>query len=174
MIRSGGVTAVSGAVLRLFLVANLLFGLVFAVAILASFPLAGAIVGRLSAKYGSAVNAPGVLVAVRLLVAGGIVGVAALHRVFANLLAILRTIRSGDPFTIANASRLRAIGWALLAFQLLDLVLGGFTAWFAHLHVQFATWSPALGGWLAVLVAFVLAGVFRHGATMRDDLAATV
>lgn len=174
MARGGGVTAISGAAVRLFLVANLLFGIVFAIAILASFPLAGAITGRLTAKYGSAVDAPAVLVSVRLLMAGGIIAVAVLHRVFANLLAIIRTIRSGDPFTIANASRLQAIGWALLAFQLLDLVLGGFTAWFAHLHVQFATWSPALGGWLAVLVAFVLAGVFRQGATMRDDLAATI
>lgn len=174
MAKGDGVTAVSGAATRLFLVANLLFGLAFAIAILASFPFAGAITGRLSAKYGSAVDASAVLVAIRLLLVGGIVGVAVLHRVFANLLAILRTIRSGDPFTIANASRLQAIGWALLAFQFLDLVLGGFTAWFAHLHVQFATWSPALGGWLAVLLAFVLAGVFRHGATVRDDLAATI
>ena len=174
MAKGGGVTAISGIAVRFFLIANLLFGIAFAIAILASFPWAGAITGRLVAKYGSAVDAPAVLVAVRLLMAGGIIAVAVLHRVFANLLAIIRTIRSGDPFTIANASRLQAIGWALLAFQLLDIVLGGFTAWFAHLHVQFATWSPALGGWLAVLVAFVLAGVFRQGATMRDDLAATI
>ena len=174
MAKDGRVTAISGIAVRFFLAANLLFGLAFAIAILASFPFAGAITGRLIGKYGPTVDAPAVLVAVRLLMAGGIVGVTVLHRVFANLLAILRTIRSGDPFTIANASRLQAIGWALLTFQLLDLVLGGFTAWFAHLHVQFATWSPALGGWLAVLVAFVLAGVFRQGATMRDDLAATI
>lgn len=170
----GGVTVISGAAVRLFMVANLLFGIVFAIAILASFPLAEAITGRLTVKYGSVVDAPAVLIAVRLLMASGIVAVAVLHRVFANLLAILQTIRSGDPFTTANASRLETIGWALLAFQLLDLGLGGFTAWFAHLHVQFVTWSPALGGWLAVLIAFVLAGVFRHGAAMRADLAATI
>ncbi|MFZ8346254.1 DUF2975 domain-containing protein, partial [Staphylococcus aureus] len=88
--------------------------------------------------------------------------------------AILDTVRRGDPFTAANATRIRAIAWAMLGLQLLDLVQGAMTAWFAALHVQFAMWTPAFGGWVAVLLLFVLAQVFARGAEMRDELAATV
>jgi hypothetical protein len=35
-------------------------------------------------------------------------------------------------------------------------------------------WSFSLAPWLAVLLLFVLAQVFDHGARMRDDLEGTV
>lgn len=35
------------------------------------------------------------------------------------------TVRGGDPFVAANAYRLQAIAWVLLALQLLSLVIGG-------------------------------------------------
>ncbi len=44
--------------------------------------------------------------------------------VLKRLLAIVETVRAGDPFVAANASRLQAIAWALLALQLLSLVIG--------------------------------------------------
>jgi len=43
-----------------------------------------------------------------------------------------------------------------------------------------AVWEPgridafSFAPWLAVLLLFVLAGVFTHGARLRDDLAGTV
>src|SRR5258706_16300397 len=46
------------------------------------------------------------------------------HAVLKRLLAIVETVRAGDPFVAANASRLRAIAWVLLALQLLSLVIG--------------------------------------------------
>jgi hypothetical protein len=55
------------------------------------------------------------------------IGLAAIplnHAVLKRLLAIVETVRAGDPFVAANASRLRAIGWVLLALQLLSLVVG--------------------------------------------------
>ena len=169
-----GIAAISRITLWVFLVVNLAFGLGFGLAIVMSFLLAGKASARLTAEYGATVDPSSVLVAIRLLFGCGIVAAAVLHRVFTNLLAILRSVRSGDPFTKTNATRLRAIGWALLTFQVLDLGLGGFAARFAYLHVRFMTWSPAVGGWLAVLLVFVLADVFRRGAAMRDDLAATI
>jgi hypothetical protein len=116
----------------------------------------------------------GVILALRLLMALGAVAGLVLHRIFTQLLAILDTVRRGDPFTAANATRLRAIAWAMLALQGLDLVQGAMTAWFAALHVQFVNWTPSFGGWVAVLLLFVLAQVFSRGADMRDELAATV
>src|SRR3972149_2865038 len=41
-----------------------------------------------------------------------------------RLLPIVGAVRAGAPFVAANASRLRAIAWALLALQLLSLVIG--------------------------------------------------
>ena len=38
--------------------------------------------------------------------------------VLKRLLAIVETVREGDPFVAANASRLQTIAWSLLALQL--------------------------------------------------------
>src|SRR5207244_9942115 len=56
-----------------------------------------------------------------------VLGLAAIplnYAVLRRLLAIVETVRGGDPFVAANALRLQAIAWALLALQLLSLVIG--------------------------------------------------
>ena len=107
-----------------------------------------------------------------------LVGLAAIplnYAVLKRLLAIVETVRAGDPFVAANASRLRAIAWALLALQLLSLVIGAIAKAVstpAHpLHLQ-AGFS--INGWLAVLLTFLLARVFAQGTLMREDLDGTV
>ena len=107
-----------------------------------------------------------------------LVGLAAIplnYAVLKRLLAIVETVRAGDPFVAANASRLRAIAWALLALQLLSLVIGAIAKAIstpAHpLHFQ-AGFS--INGWLAVLLTFLLARVFAEGTLMREDLEGTV
>ena len=97
------------------------------------------------------------------------------YAVLKRLLAIVETVRGGDPFVAANASRLQAIAWVLLALQLLSLVIGAIVRTVstpAHpLHMD-AGFS--INGWLAVLLTFLLARVFAEGARMRDDLEGTV
>ena len=95
--------------------------------------------------------------------------------VLKRLLAIVETVRAGDPFVAANAYRLRAIAWALLAAQLLSLVSG------AIAEVLSTAARPinvdagfSISGWLAVLLTFVLARVFAEGALMRQDLEGTI
>src|SRR5689334_23242441 len=44
--------------------------------------------------------------------------------VLKRLLAIVATVRAGDPFVAANAYRLKAIAWALLTLQLLSIIIG--------------------------------------------------
>ena len=44
--------------------------------------------------------------------------------VLKGLLAIVETVRAGDPFVAVNADRLQTIAWALLTMQLLSLVVG--------------------------------------------------
>ena len=55
-----------------------------------------------------------------------VLGLAAIplnYSVLKRLLAIVETVRAGDPFVAANADRLQAIAWALLTLQLLSLVI---------------------------------------------------
>ena len=107
-----------------------------------------------------------------------VLGLAAIplnHTVLKRLLAIVETIRVGDPFVAANASRLQAIAWVLLALNLLSIVIGAIATTVstpAHpLHID-AGFS--INGWLAVLLTFLLARVFAEGALMRKDVEGTV
>ena len=169
-----GVLRVARGALRFFLIVNLAAMVAFVLAILLSFSFASALEGRLVAKYGPSLDAASVLRAMRLLMLASFPGGVALHLIFSRLLAMVATVRDGDPFTAANAQRLQTIGWAMLVLQALDLLLGAFALWFVALHVQFLTWSPSFGGWIATLMVFVLARVFRRGAAMRDDLEMTI
>jgi DUF2975 family protein len=97
------------------------------------------------------------------------------YAVLKRLLAIVKTVRAGDPFVAANASRLQAIAWTLLALNLLSIVIGAIArivstpAHPLHLSAGFS-----INGWLAVLLMFLLARVFAEGALMREELEGTV
>jgi hypothetical protein len=95
--------------------------------------------------------------------------------VLKRLLAIVETVRDGDPFVAANAARLQTIAWMLLALQVISIIIGAIgrsvasPAFPLRLSAGFS-----VNGWLAVLLTFLLARVFAEGATMRDDLQGTV
>jgi Protein of unknown function (DUF2975) len=92
-----------------------------------------------------------------------------------RLLAIVETVRAGDPFVAANASRLQAIAWALLALQLLSLVIGAIAKTVSTpAHPVNLDAGFSINGWLAVLLTFLLARVFAEGTLMREDLDGTV
>lgn len=105
----------------------------------------------------------------------GLVAIPLNDAVLRRLRAIVETVRSGDPFVAANAYRLQAIAWVLLALQLLSLGIGAMGKAIStpshplHLDAGFSA-----SGWLAVLLTFVLARVFAEGALMREDLEGTV
>jgi len=105
----------------------------------------------------------------------GLVAIPLNYSVLKRLLAIVETVRAGNPFVDANASRLQAIAWVLLTLQLLSLVIGAIAKSVsipAHpLHID-AGFS--MNGWLAVLFTFLLARVFAEGTRMREDLDGTV
>jgi len=97
------------------------------------------------------------------------------YSVLKRLLAIVETVRAGDPFVAANASRLQAIAWALLALQLLSVVIGAIgNAVSSPAHPVHLDAGFSINGWLAVLLTFLLARVFAQGALMRQDLEGTV
>jgi len=105
----------------------------------------------------------------------GLVAVPLHYIVLKRLLAIVETVREGNPFVATNATRLQAIAWTLFTLQLLSLVVGAIAKAVAipghplHLDAGFS-----VNGWLAVLLTFLLARVFAEGALMREDLEGTV
>jgi hypothetical protein len=107
-----------------------------------------------------------------------VLGLAAIplnYSVLKRLLAIVETVREGDPFVAANADRLQAIAWALLTLQLLSLVIDAIArAVSIPAHPLDIDAGFSINGWLAVLLTFLLARVFAKGTLMREDLEGTV
>ena len=92
-----------------------------------------------------------------------------------RLLAMVDTVRAGDPFVLANARRLRDIAWCVLGLEMMHLAIGSIIrtlrATAQHIDMD---WSFSLTPLIAVLLIFVLANVFEQGARMRADLEGTV
>ena len=143
------------------------------IAIVLSFMFGDVLDARIAAKYHGR-NVAETIALLRLTTLLGIIACVAVYQLFSRLLAILETVRAGDPFVVINADRLQRIGWALLVIQLLDLGFGAIVLALDRLGVDHATWVPGFTGWIGVVMLFVLARVFRVGASMRDDLAMTV
>jgi hypothetical protein len=126
-------------------------------------------------KLSPSPDAARLVMGMRAIAALGLAAIPLNYVVLKRLLAIVETVRAGDPFVAANAFRLQAIAWALLALQLLSLTIGAIAKAVstpAHpLHLQ-AGFS--ISGWLAVLLTFLLARVFAEGTVMREDLEGTV
>jgi len=111
----------------------------------------------------------------RLIMAIGIGSAPLTHILLTRLLAIVETVRRGDPFVAGNAARLQTTAWALLGLELLHLTVGAIAAAASSASQPLdLDWNFSVTGWLAVLLLFVLARVFDHGARMRDDLEGTV
>jgi hypothetical protein len=107
-----------------------------------------------------------------------VLGLAAIplhYVVLKRLLAIIETVREGDPFVASNAQRLQTIAKALLALQLVSIAIGAIgKAVSTPAHPVDLDAGFSISGWLAVLLTFLLARVFAEGTLMRDDLQGTV
>jgi hypothetical protein len=116
-----------------------------------------------------------VVMGLRAIAALGLVGTLFNYAGLKRMLAIVATVREGDPFVAANASRLRAIAWIMVALQLLSMVIGAIGRPIAETAHQLKIDAGfSVNGWLAVLLTFLLARVFAEGTRMRDDLEGTV
>src|SRR5438874_9958410 len=109
----------------------------------------------------------------RVVMVIGIGSVPFTYIVLTRLLAIVDTVRLGDPFVAGNAARLKTMAWALLGLELLHLAIGAVAVALSNTQMDL-DWSFSVTRWLAVLLLFVLAQVFDDGARMRDDLKGTV
>ncbi|MDP8993822.1 MAG: DUF2975 domain-containing protein [Pseudomonadota bacterium] len=111
----------------------------------------------------------------RAIMAVGIASVPLAYIILSRLLAIVESVRLGEPFVGTNAQRLRTIGWSLLGLQLLNIAVAAIAASVSsEANPLDFGWPRDVTGWLAVLLMFVLAEVFEQGARMREDLEGTV
>lgn len=160
------------AVLRTLIVVNWLYGAAIAV-LLVAMPTRRWIMTALGVSPSP--EAERLILALHAIAVLGLAAVPLHYAVLKRLLAIVETVRAGDPFVAVNASRLQAIAWVLVALQLLSLLIGAIAriastpAHPVHLDAGFS-----ISGWLAVLLTFLLARVFAEGTLMRDDLEGTV
>lgn len=157
-----------------FPIANAAFLALFVAALVATIPGAEWVEAALVRKYGDTVDPGGVVIFMQVTMLLSFPVGYAIERLLATLRALLRTVQEGEPFVAGNAARIRTIGWMLLVVQVADLAMGVVTAIAHRLHIDFAPWQPSFTGWIAVLVAFVLAQVFERGTVMHDDLDGTV
>lgn len=168
-----GALRVSRGVLRALKVVNVAYGLAILTLFVASVVAADTVMLGLGVK--PAPDGGTMLVEMRLIMVVGILSAPLFHLMLTRLLAIVETVRAGDPFIFDNARRLQTIAGTLLGVQLLHLVVGVLAARMESEVQQLDfDWSFSITPWLAVLLLFVLARVFEHGARMRADLEGTV
>jgi DUF2975 family protein len=169
---SSAALPIAHVVLRVLIVANWLTGAAI-LALLVVVPNEQWIMSAF--KLSPSPDAERLIAGLRAVAVLGLAAIPLNDAVLKRLLAIVETVRAGDPFVAANAHRLQAIAWVLLALQLFSLVIGAIAksvstpAHPLHLNAGFS-----VNGWLAVLLTFLLARVFGEGTRMRDDLEGTV
>lgn len=152
---------------------NVAYGIAVLGLLLASFAIEDTLMTALGVK--PAIDRSRMVMGMRLVAVVGLLAVPLTHRVLNRLLAIVATVRVGDPFVRANARRLRDTAWAVLGLEVLHLLVGAIAARTAS-SVQSLDidWSFSFTPSIAVLLLFVLAQVFDVGARMRTDLEGTV
>jgi len=170
-ISSSAAVPIAYVMLRILIVVNLLGGAAI-LALLVVLPNEQWIMTAF--KLSPSPEAARLVMGLRAIAVLGLAATPLNHAVLKRLRAILETVRGGEPFVAANASRLQAIAWVLLALNLLSIVIGAIAKTVStpahplHLDAGFS-----INGWLVVLLTFVLARVFAEGALMRKDVEVT-
>jgi hypothetical protein len=122
-------------------------------------------------KLSPSPEAERLVMGLRMIAVIGLATIPLHYIVLRRLLAIVETVRAGDPFVGANASRLQTIAWVLLTLQLVSIVIDRIARAVAIPGKPIDVDAGfSVNGWLAVLLTFLLARVFAEGTRMRDDL----
>ena len=113
----------------------------------------------------------------------GLQGIAALglavivfnHMILKRLMAMVETVRAGDPFVAANAYRLHAIAWIMVGMQLLSIAIAAIARIISTPEFPIKLEAGfSVNSWVAILLTFILARVFAEGTLMRADLEGTI
>ena len=171
--RYPGALALSRAVLKTLRVLNVIYGVGIAGLLVASIVNPDFLFAALKIRRASGPDE--VALGARTIMGIGIAGAFIGHWILTSLLRIVDTVRAGDPFVLENADRLQSIAWWVLAAELLHLSVGGVARWMSTAAQPIdLDLSYSFTPWIVVLLLFVLARVFDHGARMREDIEGTV
>jgi hypothetical protein len=171
--RQSSALPIAYVVLRILIVVNWLYGAAILGLVAFTFVNEPWFMKAIDVPAGTA--AQPIMTGLRAIALLGVAAVPLFHLVLIRLLRMVETVGRGDPFVAANAYRLHAIAWILVALNLLSMVIGGIGKTISskefplHLDAGFS-----INGWLCVILAFVLARVFAEGTLMREDLEGTV
>ncbi len=97
------------------------------------------------------------------------------HILLTRLLAIVETVRLGDPFVAGNAARLQTTAWALLGLELLHLAVGAIAAAASPMRsrsISTGTFRSPAGSRCSCCSCSPASSIY--GTRMRDDLEGTV
>src|SRR5450755_1812813 len=108
-------------VLRILIVLNWLFGAAI-LALLVVMPNEQWIMSAF--HLSPSPDADRLVMGLRAIAVLGLATIPLNYVVLKRLLAIVKTVREGDPFVAANAQRLQTIAWTLFTLQLFSLVIG--------------------------------------------------
>jgi hypothetical protein len=136
-----------------------------------------AILSRLAQPGVSAGQLNEITGAVLLILLIALITLGLIYDFIARLADIIATVGEGDPFIMANAARLRRMGWQALIIQLVGIPAMLLSTWLEPLLVEDSfgiTSDVSLNGFGLALVLFILARVFAAGSAMRADLEGTV
>ena len=171
--RSDRPLALSRTVLRLLVKLNIIFAIGIFVLLMATFAAPAFLMEALG--LGPTRDGGRLLLAMRGIMVVGILAAPVIHVIYTRLLAIVETVDAGDPFVVENAERLQTIAWSIVALQLMHVavVVLANGVWVGDQQIDIGD-KFAITPWLTILLLFVLARVFDHGARMRDEIAGTV
>lgn len=158
----------SWQLLRLLLFVTGAIALVLVMSFVASFVFEDAIVQHFASRQ-TGMDALALVQGLRIFMLLGAIMIPLVAILLLRLLAIVGTVRAGNPFTSENAKRLSTVAWSLLGVQFVDLGFGAMASRLSSAHAQIE-WTFSITGWVGALMAFVIAHVFAEGAKMREDL----
>jgi hypothetical protein len=157
-------------VLRGLIVANWLYGAAIAI-LLVAMPTRPWIMSALGLLPSP--EADRVVFGLRAIAMIGLATIPINYFILERMRVIVDTVRAGNAVTALNAHRLEAIGWALVALQMLGLIVGAIVRVISTpSHPLDIDAGFSIEGWFAILLTFVFARALagnKPGHTMQGS-----
>ena len=171
--RSPRPMALPRTVLRILIKLNVVLGTLIFALLISTLVAAGPVMRALGAIPSR--DSGRLIFGMRGIMVVGILATPVVHLIYTRLLAIVETVNAGDPFVIINAARLQTIAWAIAGLELMHVavVVLANGVWVEGQKVDIGG-KFSVTPWLTIMLLFVLAHVFDHGARMREELVGTV